>query len=192
LKKGIAVYRYDDRGIGKSEGKFRYNAYHNIEDLHNAFDNLRKIDSLSKKTIGILGHSIGGYAATVIDYQKELNIDFLILMATPVERNGEWFIHKFKKPKKKVSDEIIYKNILIPTLFIIGANDSRVNSTNSSRLLKKLGNKNIEINIVSGLNHFLIKGNDEWINTKDPNDLIGIYNIDKNALNKIISWTINQ
>ena len=79
LKNGFAVYRYDDRGIGKSEGKYNRNIKQNISDLYYAFKHLRQIDSLSNKTIGILGHSNGGYAS-INAYQRGLKIDFLILI----------------------------------------------------------------------------------------------------------------
>ena len=188
LKSGIAVYRYDDRGIGKSEGKFKFNAYHNIADLRNAYKNLRKIDSLTKKTIGIIGHSVGAYAATIINYDKTLDIDFLILIGSPIEWKGKWRKHKFYNSRKTISEEIIHKNISIPTLFIGGINDTTSNMSNSSKLLTELDNDNIKVQIITDLDHYLRIGKDEWKKTKDYSTL---YEIDKNALEIIINWTKN-
>lgn len=188
LKKGIAVYRYDDRGVGKSEGKFRRNAYHNIADLRSAFKNIRQIDSLSKKKVGILGHSKGAYAATIVNYDKTLNIDFLILIGSPTEWKGEWRKHKFKETRETISEEIIYKNIIIPTLFIGGKNDTTSNMLSSFDLLTKLNNKAIDIKILDDLDHFLRIGNDEWKQTKDYSTL---YEINRNASELIVNWIID-
>lgn len=189
LKSGIAVYRYDDRGVGKSEGKFKNNAYDNIDDLRSAFANIRKIESLSKKTIGILGHSVGAYAATIINYEKELDVDFLVLIGSPIEWKGKWIKeHKAKDTRKKISCEIIYKNIDIPTLFIGGTNDTTSSMTNASILLTELNNKNIQIKILSDLDHYLKIGADDWKKTKDYSTL---YEMDKNASELITNWTKN-
>jgi len=60
LEKGIAVFRYDDRGVGESGGKYKKNRNINIQDLEAAYNHLKNIKSLSDKRIGILGHSMGG------------------------------------------------------------------------------------------------------------------------------------
>ncbi|WP_055448667.1 alpha/beta hydrolase [Lacinutrix mariniflava] len=187
LKNGIAVYRYDDRGIGKSEGKYKRNIKQNISDLYYAFRKLRQVDSLSNKTIGILGHSNGGYAS-VNALQKGLKIDFLILMSTPIEKKGEFLNHKFKTKKGKTTFKEVYESLKIPVLFITGTNDTVVNSVNTYKLLKELNNPKIEIQILEGLNHFLRIGIDNFYKTKDYNSL---YEIDENALNIIIKWTTN-
>lgn len=188
LKNGIAVYRYDDRGTGESEGKFRFNAYHNIEDLRNAFNKIKSIDFLDKKSIGILGHSAGAYAASIVNYDKTTNVDFLILIGCPIEWKGEWRSHKFKKTKEKISEELIYKKLTTPTLFIGGENDTTSDMTSASKLLKKLNNKNIDVKILSKLDHYLKIGNDDWKQTKD---LSTIYEMTPDALELIINWVKN-
>lgn len=186
LKNGIAVYRYDDRGVGKSEGKFKRNANHNIEDLYNAFKRIRKLDTLANKKIGILGHSMGAYAATINNYENELDIDFLVLLGSPIEWKGKWVKeHKSKETGKKISCEIIYKNINIPTLFIGGINDTTSSMPTASKLLSELANKNVEVKFLKDLDHYLRIGNDEWKQTKDYN---GLYEIDENALELITNW----
>lgn len=44
LKKGIAVYRFDERGIGKSEGQFNTTATSLMDDLSFAILELKRID----------------------------------------------------------------------------------------------------------------------------------------------------
>jgi len=60
LENGIAVYRYDDRGIGKSKGRYQRQVKINSRDLYYAFHNLKNIPALSLKKIGVIGHSMGG------------------------------------------------------------------------------------------------------------------------------------
>jgi len=193
LKKGIAIYRYDDRGVGKSEGRYKKNVKINIRDLNHAFENLKKIDFLKSKKIGIIGHSIGGYAA-INTYQKRLGVDFLILMSTPIEQDSKFFNHKIKVEDENHKMQVItyeqtYKTIDVPVLFITGSKDSIVNCENVRNLLYNL-NKNIQVEIMEGLNHFLIKGDDSWIKNRDYNTLHGLYEIDQIALNNIIDWVV--
>ncbi len=87
LSNNIAVYRFDERGIGKSEGKYNYTASSLMIDVVYAFHILRSTNKFSNKKIGILGHSLGGIAS-IGAFSKECEFDFLIQMATPVENHG--------------------------------------------------------------------------------------------------------
>jgi alpha/beta superfamily hydrolase len=187
LKNGIAVYRYDDRGVGKSEGTANFSVDQIIKDLYYAFENIRKIDTLSKKKIGIIGHSLGGIA-TIDAYQQELNIDFFILMSTPIEKYSNFKRKQFKLKNNKnikISSEDLFQQSNIPILFISGTNDSFFNSVKTSNLFLTLNKKNIQVKTMNGLNHFLRTGNDDWLKTREYNSL---YEIDKTALNEIINW----
>jgi alpha/beta superfamily hydrolase len=187
LKNGIAVYRYDDRGVGKSEGTANYGVDQIIKDLYYAFKNIREIDTLSQKKIGIIGHSLGGIA-TINAYQQELNIDFFILMSTPIEKYSNFKHKQFKSKnntKIKISSEDLFQQSNIPILFISGTNDSFFNSVKTSNLFLNLNKKNIQVKSMNGLNHFLRTGNDDWLKTRKYNSL---YEIDKTALNEIINW----
>lgn len=187
LKNGIAVYRFDDRGVGKSGGKVNFGVDQIIKDLYYALNNLQKIDSLSNKKIGALGHSLGGIA-TIDAYQNGLKIDFLILMATPIEKFGKFNKPQYSSrsnPEIKVSTKMLFQNLQIPMLFIAGTNDSFFNSTETATLIHALNNKNIEVKIINGLNHFLRAGSDDWKKTKEYHNL---YEIDPQALNEITSW----
>ena len=187
LKNGIAVYRFDDRGVGKSGGKVNFGVDQIIKDLYYALNNLQKIDSLSNKKIGALGHSLGGIA-TIDAYQNGLRIDFLILMATPIEKFGKFNKPQYSSrsnPEIKVSTKMLFQNLQIPMLFIAGTNDSFFNSTETAALIHDLNNKNIEVKIINGLNHFLRAGSDDWKKTKEYHNL---YEIDPQALQEITSW----
>lgn len=65
LEQGIAIYRYDARGHGKSEGKRGY-----LNSYWEMVDDLRVIVSLVKKEnpglpVFVLGHSMGGHVAAL-------------------------------------------------------------------------------------------------------------------------------
>lgn len=191
LKNNIAVYRFDDRGVGKSGGEVNFNVDQIIKDLYYALDNIQKTDSLSKKQIGVLGHSLGGIA-TLDAYQEGLKIDFLILMSTPIEK-----FHKFNQPqyssitypKIKASTKTLFQNLQIPMLFISGTNDSFFESEKTADLINSVNNKNIQVKTLSGLNHFLKADTDVWKKTKEYGTL---YQIDTSALNTITKWLTDK
>lgn len=91
LKNNIAVFRYDERGSGKSEGKnswFNYGIEELKFDLELFIKALKNDDELSEKEFGLLGHSFGGMA-TIGVVQNGIEVDFLIQWATPTEKYGE-------------------------------------------------------------------------------------------------------
>jgi len=189
LKNKIAVFRYDDRGIAKSQGKYTGNIKHNMRDLYFAFKNIRKIDTLMNKKIGILGHSKGGYAA-VCSYQNNLDINFLVLMGAPIEQNGKFLNSTFKLKNtsnslREKNFKLLFQNIEIPVLYIVGNQDNIINHQNGITLLKKITNNNITIKIMNGLDHFLTKNNDDWLKN---NAFDSLYKIDNEALITILNW----
>lgn len=183
LNNGIAVYRYDERGIGQSEGKYWF-VEKNI-DLFYALESLKKTDTISKKKIGIIGHSMGGIRA-IETYFINKNLDFLVLISTPIERNGKFKKLKFKNyNNEKQSLKELLKVIEIPTIYLAGTNDSFFDCYKTIELLQEIRNKKVEFKLMKGLNHFLKIGNDDW---KKTGDFKSLYEIDKSATNDIINW----
>ena len=79
--KGIAVLRYDDRGVGKSSGKTATSTSADFaNDVIAAVKLLEKRSDINPKQIGLLGHSEGGMIAPLV-YQKYPKVAFLISMA---------------------------------------------------------------------------------------------------------------
>lgn len=78
---GIAVYRYDDRGVGKSQGKFQdattLDFANDAEAALNMVKNHRNIDS---RNMGIIGHSEGGIIAFILA-SKMKDLKFAIALA---------------------------------------------------------------------------------------------------------------
>lgn len=78
---GIAVLRYDDRGVGESEGDFSTGTtYDFAEDANAAFEYLQNNSAINKNKIGLIGHSEGGIIVPIVA-SKNLSVDFVILLA---------------------------------------------------------------------------------------------------------------
>ena len=80
---GIAVLRYDDRGIGGSDGEV-YNAT-SLDfsyDAEAAFDYLRNRKEINASQIGILGHSEGGIINFMVSSRRP-EVAFLVSLAGP-------------------------------------------------------------------------------------------------------------
>ncbi|MCB0537680.1 MAG: alpha/beta hydrolase [Bacteroidetes bacterium] len=248
LKNNIAVFRFDKRGIGKSQGKYNNQPTTYINDLFFILSEFEK--KFKNKKIGLIGHSLGGIA-TIGAIQKGANVDFLVQWATPVGNFGDFikfqlktrnsdkeleeqfktknidqiwkllflvqstvqenkdkdYINIYKSVEKRAKEkgykekqfrrflanpdnmdlmkynfDTAYKNLKIPTLYIIGSKDSFVDAEKSKETIESYKNSNITFIMFDGLNHYLT---DSGKITKMTN---GLYKIDEKAENKIINW----
>ncbi|MEQ6122882.1 alpha/beta fold hydrolase [Pseudotenacibaculum sp. MALMAid0570] len=246
LKSNIAVYRFDERGVGKSQGKFTTAISGLTYDLAYAIKHLRSLPKLKDKQIGVLGHSLGGMASIVshqIISKAKDEVDFLIQIASPVKSFSDASRYQIQtlpnyqvknKSKKElvqlldtlvyitnknkfsnISDialrekgiqaikkkgfelqdikfwsyahidlykhdyEDAYKQIQVPTIYLIGSNDKYVNPISEVNRLKQIKNPLITIKVMKDLNHYLTSG------TLNANVL---YNIDKSATDTILNW----
>lgn len=90
-RKGIAVLRYDDRGIGKSKGSFTTaTTFDFADDAESGLLWLKKQPLIDKKHVGIAGHSEGGLIAPIVASRNK-DVNFIILLAGP-GINGEEII----------------------------------------------------------------------------------------------------
>jgi uncharacterized protein len=82
-KNGIAVLRYDDRGVGKSEGDFQKATTANFAlDAQAAYIFLKNHKRIDKKRIGIIGHSEGGMIAQMVA-ASDTQVRMIVLLAAP-------------------------------------------------------------------------------------------------------------
>jgi hypothetical protein len=82
-RRGIAVLRYDDRGIGGSTGKFAEATTQDFaDDAAAALAFLRKRNGIRRDRIGLCGHSEGAIAATIIASGSK-EVGFVVLLAGP-------------------------------------------------------------------------------------------------------------
>ena len=80
-KNGIAVLRFDDRGIAMSKGEFTLATTLDFAtDVEAALQYLQKRKEIDQKKIGLIGHSEGGIIAPMVA-NKSKNISFIILLA---------------------------------------------------------------------------------------------------------------
>ncbi len=80
-RKNIAVLRFDDRGVGKSEGTFKNaTSFDFAEDVKSAIDYLRNRPEIDNNKIGLIGHSEGGIIASIVASYSP-NVSFIILLA---------------------------------------------------------------------------------------------------------------
>lgn len=250
LENNIAVFRYDERGVGKSEGiynDYSYTINEMTDDFQSIFNELKTTEKFINKKIGLIGHSYGGLI-TIGAIEQGLKCDFLIQLSTPVERATELFKYQIKtglnkqeknlqysdnETKFKVMDSIskiidrnisldemslrkviyktmkkygykkndfgwyitfssylqllkknfipVYENITIPTMYLIGGNDTFVDPIANLTALKKINNKNIEIKVFESLNHYLTSSKNLEHNTS-------VYEMDDAAKKHILDW----
>ncbi|HLO80845.1 MAG TPA: alpha/beta fold hydrolase [Chitinophagaceae bacterium] len=82
-KNGIAVLRYDDRGVAASKGNFQKATSADFAtDVSAAVQYLKTRKEIDGKKIGLIGHSEGGMIAPMVAAQSK-DISYIILLAGP-------------------------------------------------------------------------------------------------------------
>ncbi len=82
-RQGIAVLRFDDRGVAKSKGNFAAATSEDFAtDVLAAVEFLKTRKEINAKKIGLVGHSEGGLIAPMCA-TKSSDIAYLVLMAGP-------------------------------------------------------------------------------------------------------------
>jgi pimeloyl-ACP methyl ester carboxylesterase len=88
-RQGIAVLRYDDRGVGKSKGSFAKGSVQDFtDDAVAAVKFLQSRPEVDGQRIGLIGHSEGGIVAPRIAATSD-DIHFVVMMAgvgVPMEK----------------------------------------------------------------------------------------------------------
>lgn len=82
-RQGIAVLRYDKRGIGKSTGNYDQATTEDFaSDAGAALDYLKSRKEINAKKIGLIGHSEGGLIAPMIA-SRTSEVAWIVLLAAP-------------------------------------------------------------------------------------------------------------
>jgi uncharacterized protein len=82
-RNGIAVLRYDDRGVGKSKGNFNKATTADFaNDVDAAVAYLKTRKETDRKKIGLIGHSEGGIIAPMVAARNG-DVRYIVLMAGP-------------------------------------------------------------------------------------------------------------
>jgi pimeloyl-ACP methyl ester carboxylesterase len=87
-RQGIAVLRYDDRGVGQSQGIYHTATLQDFAtDAFAALQYLRYREETDKQKVGLIGHSEGGSIAFLLAGKHQ--IDFIVSMAGPAVKGDE-------------------------------------------------------------------------------------------------------
>jgi uncharacterized protein len=82
-RNGIAVLRYDDRGVGSSQGNYANATSADLAtDTEAAFSFLKNNPKINQKEIGLIGHSEGGLIAPITAASNQ-DIAFIVSLAGP-------------------------------------------------------------------------------------------------------------
>ena len=88
-RQGIAVLRFDDRGVGGSEGNFDLATSEDLAtDVLAGIAYLKNREEINTKQIGLIGHSEGGLIAPMVAVHSS-DVGFIVLMAGPGLRGEE-------------------------------------------------------------------------------------------------------
>ena len=82
-RNGIAVLRFDDRGVAESEGDFQVaTTFDFVDDVEAAVKYIKTRSELKNAKFGLIGHSEGGLIAPIVANDLD-DIFFVVLMAAP-------------------------------------------------------------------------------------------------------------
>lgn len=91
-RRGIAVLRFDDRGVGNSTGKFESATTEDFaRDVQSAIAFVKTTTSIDASRVGLIGHSEGGLVATLVAAENK-DVAWVVLMACPGV-NGEEILY---------------------------------------------------------------------------------------------------
>lgn len=110
-KKGIAVLRFDDRGVAQSTGEYKTATTLDFaNDVREAVAYLQTRKEIDKTKIGLIGHSEGGLIAPIVAADSK-EIDFIVLLAGPGLRGDRLMLlqKEMIEREKGVSENEIQK-----------------------------------------------------------------------------------
>lgn len=164
-RNGIAVLRYDDRGVGGSEkGSISPTTEHFARDAEAALAFLRTQKGINKKKIGVIGHSEGGTIAFILAARNP-KVNFIVSLAGSTVRGDLILLSQLEASlalttyHKEFKDKMIANNREVFEYIIASeSNDSTLKSQVESVLLKYrplLKEKELETLSKSFLNDWL-------------------------------------
>ncbi|HVH50318.1 MAG TPA: alpha/beta fold hydrolase, partial [Candidatus Bathyarchaeia archaeon] len=82
-RKGVAILRYDKRGIAQSKGDYAQATMQDFTlDAQAALDYMKSRKEVDAKRLGVIGHSEGGILASLVATRSQ-DMHWLVLLATP-------------------------------------------------------------------------------------------------------------
>jgi alpha-beta hydrolase superfamily lysophospholipase len=100
-KQGVGSFRYDERGVGKSTGKYQGSDLNDFQSDVDAIVN-QLLDRKEIGKLGLLGHSEGGIIAPKYASENKKKIDFVIMLGAPGVPVTE-LMHKQRRTQYEIS-----------------------------------------------------------------------------------------
>jgi pimeloyl-ACP methyl ester carboxylesterase len=168
-KNGIGVLRYDDRGVGKSEGKQTgSDIFDYASDISAAVKYIKSQKRFKENKLGVIGHSEGGTHSMIA--QKGSNkIDFSIFMACIGTSGKEIYIEQHKAIMRSSSST--EEEITAQANFIEGVIDLTAKKDNEDAIIKllkkryqslKISEPQMKITEQQFVDYFLNFANNDW------------------------------
>jgi fermentation-respiration switch protein FrsA (DUF1100 family) len=135
-RNGIAVLRFDDRGVGESEGDFsKATSADFAMDVMSAVAYLETRKEINKKKIGLIGHSEGGLIAPMVATQSK-DIGFIVLLAGPGIRGDKLLYEQSRliAAASGIPDDLIERT-------------SKTNSTIYELIVKSTDNEKLKVDL---------------------------------------------
>ena len=141
-RNGIAVLRYDDRGVGESEGTLKdTNSEDLATDVEAAIRYLKTRTDINPQKIGLIGHSEGGLIAPIV-VSKDKSIAFIVSLAGTAA-DGLTLLLSQERRKAELrgvsTDEIDFNERILKRAFTI------VNNENDFSKIEGLVQKDLEL-----------------------------------------------
>jgi pimeloyl-ACP methyl ester carboxylesterase len=138
-KKGYAVLRVDDRGMGKSKGEvLKATSADFAEDAITSIHYLLTRKEVNKKKIGVIGHSEGGFIAPIV-YTKWPQLAFIISLAGTGVSGADILLKQQTDPVKGVVNNAAfdaYYSLTQETLKTIHDNPTKPDSVILNKVKK--------------------------------------------------------
>jgi pimeloyl-ACP methyl ester carboxylesterase len=155
-RNGIAVLRYDDRGVAKSTGDFQSATSMDFaSDVESAIAYLKTRKEINPKKIGLIGHSEGGIIAPMVA-AKSKDVNFIVLLAGTGIRGDKLLLMQQELIARAsgVSDEDIEKTKESNTKvfdMVLKSKDSEALKTDLTNYIKTLLKENNSEKIPQGM-----------------------------------------
>jgi len=123
-RNGIAVLRFDDRGVGASTGDFsKATTYDFANDVLAAIAYLKSREEFDSKKIGLIGHSEGGMIAQIATVKNPDDVNFIIMLAGVGIPGDELILLQSKiiaelegRPKEEIEKAMVNQERLVNIL----------------------------------------------------------------------------